>query len=240
MLTVAFVTCHSALRESQPDYAAATRRSRVWYMPHPPHCTDGGPWACVEDGCETTTVDCRTLARALSCKKWFGELWTTLPSPDLGERRVRDVCRMSCGECSSNSTTSSVPEVRLASGHSMPMIAIDLSHFDPAADTAFSRRLLQASRNRHRLALDVSSASYDGAQPVRLARLGSFLRRLPRASYYLSVSIDPSRADKRSYSHCEASTDDSPTRVCHDVAKGAIDQVCQLMRHAGSMPFSCV
>lgn len=63
-------------------------------------CADGGPFACLEAGCPSDTINCSTLLAAGKCDKLFSTLWNT----ELAGHRVGDKCRRSCGTCHRHSS----------------------------------------------------------------------------------------------------------------------------------------
>ena len=58
--------------------------------------TDGGPWACTEDGCPSAELSCAALAALNACDSAFAEVWTTPPAGTEG-RKVSELCPYACG-----------------------------------------------------------------------------------------------------------------------------------------------
>jgi len=61
-------------------------------------CTDGGPWACIEDGCPSPSLDCAALAGLGACTLTFGSVWST-PPDGLAAVDIAERCAGACGRC---------------------------------------------------------------------------------------------------------------------------------------------
>jgi hypothetical protein len=62
-------------------------------------CSDGGPWACEEDGCPSPLVGCATLAADGLCTSRFSEIFEKLPPGADGTIPVQSACPHVCGRC---------------------------------------------------------------------------------------------------------------------------------------------
>jgi len=61
-------------------------------------CEDGGPWACLEDGCPATrSANCEFLKA--SCEKQWSQVWKQLPPGVDPSGAVWQSCPQTCGRC---------------------------------------------------------------------------------------------------------------------------------------------
>jgi hypothetical protein len=70
------------------------KAARSWLF----ECSDAGPWACEEEGCPASSLDCSMLASLGVCPTAFGHVWQQ-PPQGLANVLVQERCPLACSRC---------------------------------------------------------------------------------------------------------------------------------------------